>query len=187
MVNGNYPICVSSLDVACIYPIYTNFFSGNVADTCSECKFECESITYDYASSFNEYPSETYANFLLRLNKIKNQGVTTYDELKNSVLSLNVFYDDLQYTVVEELPSLDLLTFVSNLGGTLGLCVGMSFLSILEIVEILLEIGYLQVESLKVKTSKNQVSSVSSGHALFEKKSNTMLIEVRPRADTDFI
>jgi hypothetical protein len=94
------------------HPFYSYFFNGDIESACPYCKFECESSFYGYSVSVNEYPSEQYGNFMLRLNKIKSNNITTLDKLKRNVLSLNIFYDDLNYILVEEVPSIDLLTLI---------------------------------------------------------------------------
>ena len=68
--------------------------------------------------------------------------------LKRNVLSLNIFYDDLNYMLVEEVPSIDFLTLISNIGGTLGLFLGMSFLSGLELLELLFELLFFKFDKI---------------------------------------
>ena len=151
-------MCLNNNDLTgCLYPLFTNFSRWNMEEVCPYCKYECETVLYGYSSSFNEYPSEEYGNFLLRLNKIKAKNVTNFDQLKRNVLSLNIYYDDLQYRLVEEVPAMDLFTLISNVGGTLGLFLGMSFLSFLEIAELLLEIILLKIDIYKERKVTNLV------------------------------
>ena len=49
--------------------------------------------------------------------------------LHNKILELNVYYDDLSYTLIEEDKKMDLIDVMANVGGTLGLFLGVSFLS----------------------------------------------------------
>ena len=147
-INNTMRFCTTLNDLfSCVYPHFTSFFQQDLTEKCSYCKNECESEAYGFSPSYNEYPSEQYGNFLLRLNKIKANNITSFDQLKRNVLSLNIYYDDLQYMIVEELPSTDLLTLVSAIGGTMGLFLGMSFLSILELVEIAVEVIFLKVDT----------------------------------------
>lgn len=52
-------------------------------------------------------------------------------------------------TTITERPQTELETFISELGGTLGLFLGVSFLSFVELVEIVVELIILKVERSK--------------------------------------
>ena len=41
--------------------------------------------------------------------------------LERNLVSLNVYYDELSYTIIEELVKTELSDIISNVGGTLGL------------------------------------------------------------------
>jgi hypothetical protein len=71
-------------------------------------------------------------------SKFQNETLT-YDLISKSVLSLNVYYDQLSYTQISKDAKVELVDLVSSIGGLLGLFLGMSFLSFAEIVEMILE------------------------------------------------
>ena len=58
------------------------------------------------------------------------------EQVKQSVLKLNIFYDSLEYEYITEKPKMNLVDLLANIGGTLGLCLGISVLSFIEIFEI---------------------------------------------------
>lgn len=64
----------------------------------------------------------------------------TYESLKRNLVEFSVFYGDLGYVQYEEVEDVGWLDLVSNVGGTLGLFIGMSFLSFVEILDIILQI-----------------------------------------------
>jgi hypothetical protein len=57
-----------------------------------------------------------------------------YQYAKNNFVVLQVFISDPYYTLFKRDEQISLITFISNTGGLLGLCMGMSFISIFEIV-----------------------------------------------------
>ena len=63
-----------------------------------------------------------------------------YDLISKSVLSLNVYYDKLAYTQISKNSKLEIVDLVAGIGGLLGLFLGMSFLSFVELIEMMLEI-----------------------------------------------
>ena len=58
-----------------------------------------------------------------------------------------VYYDDLKYTLITQQPKTLLVDLVPNIGGILGLFVGTSFLSFVEIIELIIELIYILVET----------------------------------------
>ncbi|CAF0821207.1 unnamed protein product [Brachionus calyciflorus] len=79
-------------------------------------------------------------------NTISNQTVEikkkpTDIEIKESILMLSIYYDDLRYLYVKESPSMSFDTLMGIVGGQFGLYLGASFLSFVEIVEMLVNIS----------------------------------------------
>ena len=61
-------------------------------------------------------------------------------DFKKNILSLTIYYPDLSYTKISESPKLSTSNLISNIGGTMGLYVGISLLSLVEIIELIIEI-----------------------------------------------
>jgi hypothetical protein len=70
--------------------------------------------------------------------------------VQKSIVSVNIFYGSLSYTLSEEEVACDWVCVVSNIGGTLGLFMGAGILSLAEIVEVLMEVFFLLRESSKI-------------------------------------
>jgi hypothetical protein len=143
-LNGNIP-CLSNQQNICQSKIFIEFFvESKVYIECNQyCPLECCSISYQLWPSFASYPTRGYAKKSLLKNTIitsKFQNETlTYDLLKQSVLSLNVYYDQLIYIKITKNIKTELIDLISNIGGLLGLFLGISFLSFVEIIEIIFE------------------------------------------------
>ena len=67
----------------------------------------------------------------------------------DSFISLNIFYETLSYDISSESPQLALITLFANVGGYLGLFLGVSVFSLFEIIQVLIEI-------LSIKFSKSK-------------------------------
>lgn len=61
------------------------------------------------------------------------------NNLTKSTLVANLFYDDLDYSIVNEVPVITFDTLISNIGGNLGLFIGISILSIMELFEYVIQ------------------------------------------------
>lgn len=68
---------------------------------------------------------------------------------KQSLLALNVYFDDLKYTLISESPKTSIFDLIANIGSALGLFIGISLLSFFEILEYILELGLICFESFK--------------------------------------
>lgn len=129
------------------------FFSNDIQQLCqSRCPLECESIKYNMYSSESDYPSKAYAsllmqNPLIRSKYASNPSDLTYDSLKRNLVQISVYYGDLGYQKFEELEKTRVGDLISRIGGTLGLFLGMSFLSFVEIIDILLQICFYRKKS----------------------------------------
>ena len=81
------------------------------------------------ASKFGLTPNQT----LNHLSKHQWSSLPDLTQIKKvlskKTLKLNVYYDDLSYTSIEEQEKMNLIDMVANVGGTLGLFLGVSFLS----------------------------------------------------------
>ena len=89
----------------------------NEFDCYSECPEECDSIKYETSHTFTKSSSNI-----------------------DSLVAFNIFYPTLDYTVINQIPKMDLFDFISNLGGNFGLFIGISFLSFAEFIELFIEI-----------------------------------------------
>lgn len=148
-------------DLICNYEKYLKFFSKDVRQECSdECPLECDSVSYSLSSSYLSYPTRAYSDILLNDPKMQakftqfNYSLFTHERLKENILSLNVYYDQLKYTTIREMIKTTPSDLVAIVGGILGLFLGMSFLSFIELLEIFLEIICILLENA-LKSSKS--------------------------------
>lgn len=130
-----------------LFKAYEEFFSQDQTGMCGDlCPLECSWIFYNQYTSFADYPSTIYASSLQKNPRILAKFAAnflsqlTHESLKRNVLELSVFYGDLGYEKYEEVADVEWLDLVSNIGGTLGLFIGMSFLSFVEIFDVLLQV-----------------------------------------------
>jgi hypothetical protein len=143
-LNGTIP-CLDVSQINCsVNAWYTYISNDYISKYCIQyCPLECYVTNYQITTTFSNYPTYNYALNSLMTNPIitsKFQNETlTYDLIKQSVLSLNVYYDQLAYTQISKEAKLEIVDLVSGIGGLLGLFLGMSFLSFAEFIEMIIE------------------------------------------------
>jgi hypothetical protein len=99
----------------------------------SSCPLECDSVTYE-----------------LSLSSMK------FSDGNENITGFNAYYADSTYTTITELAKQEFLDLISNIGGNLGLFIGISFLSFAEIFELLFEIVFILFQ----KKSSNTVETL---------------------------
>jgi len=97
------------------------------------CPLECESAQYKISDTMftladignGEYGSKWISEIREKLN----QTINSTKELHQNYLKMSVFFDSLKYTKISQTPKTTLSTLVSNLGGSTGLFLDLSFMS----------------------------------------------------------
>jgi len=108
------------------------------------CPLECDSFTYE----INKDSIMTRSSGNISLNQDQFEyypGFNTFENVSRTFLALRVYYDDLKYTLIKQQPKIELFGLISNVGGTLGLFLGFSFISLLELFEVLAELVYIKL------------------------------------------
>jgi hypothetical protein len=144
---------------------------------CSKsCRDECEYLNYDTVVSNSLFPSSKYSQVIITNENISkmfddnnnnidstSSSMPDYDIIKSGVLAASVYYSSEMYNRIREKPSTEFEVFVSNLGGNLGLFLGISLLSFIELIEVF----YEWLCSITVKKSKIVPNSNSSMRKIF--------------------
>lgn len=140
--NNEYPklknvsYCLNENQTRCQIDIY-DMYRREINDECkSLCPLECNSIIYDFTISSSSYPNKFLYDVFSEKGYISN---ITYEEFKSRAIELNVYYNSLTYAKLSESPKTSIVDLFSNIGGTLGLYVGVSLLSLVELFEIFAE------------------------------------------------
>ena len=104
---------------SCTFNAKKDFYNRNLKQYCADfCPLECYTISY-----------------AININTFKSLHFNDTD-----ITSIKVFYRNLKYIYISQQPKMLLFDALSNVGGTLGLFIGLSFVTIFEIIEIFLEL-----------------------------------------------
>jgi hypothetical protein len=125
-----------------------------------DCPFECEVSDYNYEFvSSSDFPTlsyylQNYQNNSLILSKFGNETQMSYENVRKSITRVSIYYNHLRDTQIVDSIKTQVFDLVSSIGGLLGLFLGFSFLSLIELVEI----GFQSILVL-VKHSANKKRS----------------------------
>jgi hypothetical protein len=126
MYTSEYPDmlgCISDEHITCMHSIRGIFEDSPLDEVCIEdCPLECSTIIYSISLNQAKYLTELYYNWL-KLQENFQQFLLD-PKAKESILKLNIFYETLEITVIEDTPQFSLDSLWANVGGVLGLFLG---------------------------------------------------------------
>ena len=140
MFQQNVSYCIFPHEVLCKRQVEINFENSN--ELCQKaCPFQCESLKYELLTHRSNYPTKQYSQYLKQyIDGAPDDSDEAFKFIKSKVAKVVIKFDYSSYLVFEETPALTLDQLFGTVGGNFGLFFGISILSALEIVDILIEI-----------------------------------------------
>lgn len=136
----------------------------NESQVTRECPLECSSYTYAFSMSYNEFPTKNLIRKSLKTRPDYFQRVfgrdpvnITTDLFKASFLSAFIYFDEFTITEITEKPAIDLTTLIANLGGTIGLFLGFSLMSAVEMLELSVLFFYVFITNYYKRYKQNRI------------------------------
>lgn len=120
------------------------------------CPFECKTVSLELSFSFNSFP--TFNHYKLELyrdremyEKLFETNNISIEHFQLIIARIYVKVDDIRVTHISESPTMNIPDLSANLGGTLGLFIGVSILSFVEIIELIVDLIFIFAKYLKRK------------------------------------
>ena len=132
--------CLTQQEINCSDRIFydeyqRNNFNGQYDD---DCPLECQYNEFNYQISSLKFPSYYHDHFYMKKLLTERLNRTVEDiNIKENVAKLNIYFTKIGYTYITEKPTMKLINVLANTGGMLGLFLGMSCISFIEILEII--------------------------------------------------
>ena len=149
----------------------SNFYLSDKNIACSKvCLKECFKVDYEIEKTVVQYPSLNYLNFLRSFNETsflfpKNEQQAEAFA-KKSLVKLMVNYKTIEYTLVEEIAQMPFEVLLGNIGGQLGLFIGISLLSLIEIFQLLIRLLLVLIRHFKRKNSSTNTNNDKNYNSL---------------------
>lgn len=113
--------------MGCYFDAFLDISGGGGDDNCEQ---ECSSEEYASTLSYASFPATMYMKELAPNNSSTN---------KQNLVALEVYFEDLVVQLVDEQPAYDAFRLIADIGGQLGLFLGVSLLSVTEFLTWLLD------------------------------------------------
>ena len=136
-----------------------------------ECAQEWKSYEYTPLISMSEWPSESYVN-VMAINPMDPETRVQYwpvverfvehslikkdDYVKRNMAEVQVYMHSNQVEVVKEEPDYDFKSLMSDLGGVIGLYIGMAVVGLVELLEFFIMVVYVLCTGESQQTPKEQ-------------------------------
>ena len=107
----------------------------------NECPFECETTIYETDISYVDYPNMIEYYFLKidldeRFKNVFSNNDYSFNDVKQIIARFRIFFDPMTFKKISQSPSMTFFDLVANIGGALGLFLGISILGLVEFVEM---------------------------------------------------
>uniref|UniRef100_A0A3Q3X2T3 Acid sensing ion channel subunit 1 n=1 Tax=Mola mola TaxID=94237 RepID=A0A3Q3X2T3_MOLML len=133
---GDAPYCTPELYKECADPAL-DFLVERDNDFCV-CETPCNMTRYSKELSFVKIPSKASAKYLAKKYNKSEQYI------KDNILVLDIFFEALNYETIEQKKAYEVAGLLGDIGGQMGLFIGASILTILELFDYLYEVRLLQ-------------------------------------------
>ncbi|XP_039221684.1 acid-sensing ion channel 1-like isoform X2 [Crotalus tigris] len=129
---GNANVCSPEQYKECADPAL-EFLVEKDNNFCS-CLMPCEAVRYNKELSVVKIPSKASAKYLARKYNRSEQYIA------ENLLVLDIFFEALNYETIEQKKAYEVAGLLGDIGGQMGLFIGASLLTLLEIFDYLYEV-----------------------------------------------
>ncbi|XP_048868701.1 acid-sensing ion channel 4-A [Brienomyrus brachyistius] len=152
---GNSDICPPS-KIMCVD---TALAALQKSESCA-CDTPCNLTRYGKELSMVKIPSKGSARYLSR------KYDKSEDYIRDNFLVLDIFFEALNYETIEQKKAYDVAGLLGDIGGQMGLFIGASVLTILEVLDYIYEVMKDRIQRLlkppKKEQNKQQMGSVAT-------------------------
>jgi hypothetical protein len=121
---------------------YDGELSSIIPDCIPKCPLECNSTDISYMLTSQSVSGVEFIK-LIKENPTFlsdfNSTPLTVESTSKKFVQLYVYYDSFKYASFTDTPSMDIVMLLGNIGGTLGLFLGVSLFSVCEFVHVIVE------------------------------------------------
>ncbi|KAE9556176.1 hypothetical protein FO519_000664 [Halicephalobus sp. NKZ332] len=155
---GQMDICTPKQIYNCFYPAVGSFENSSI-ECRNECKSPCKYWKYSKTTSIINLSPEQ-VSFPISKDEI--------EALKNTIL-LEVFYTNLDYTLIKQMVAMTPTSFVAQLGGQMSLWIGGSLVSIVQFFIYLGGCGYAKLYRAitRKRSRKKPETNETNNHSAF--------------------
>ena len=161
-----YDLCIRPAQVKCAHGFfYFRFLKGDfIKENClAKCPLECTRNQLTTLLSYYKFPTVLQAKEFSANIMNETNSSNDFQKIENNLVRVSFYYDTFSYTQVEEKAAMSFENLIGALGGHLGLFLGMSLLSFVELIDIAIIRIQLSFQLKQQTPSRKQTSGDSPG------------------------
>ncbi|KAI3382552.1 hypothetical protein SNEBB_007576 [Seison nebaliae] len=138
-------VTCKSYDQALCVGEYSNKFQ--IDSHCKHCTIPCSIRKFRQRTSYGELQKYLFDATMKKKAKecsesksnstSDDNGCLDADDWKSNIVFASIYYPDLIYEARTQLKGIEFITIFSNIGGTMGCCIGMSFVTLIEFIDFI--------------------------------------------------
>ena len=133
--GDNYTVCSYIQYTNCSVPARAHYDADPSIEASCFCLPECDETIYDATVS----SSVINSHIKQKLVESSNVSRLNIHKVEKNILSLKIFFGEMRFTLIEQQSLYTSASLFGELGGQLGLCLGVSLLTIAELMQLLVE------------------------------------------------
>ncbi|KAK3748780.1 hypothetical protein QZH41_013516 [Actinostola sp. cb2023] len=145
----------------CVWPAWERF-EQQYNYTCPE---DCDKSTYDARLSSALFmpqkllPVKGKHSYLLQAKDMPNNTEGILEFIMENYVVVTLYFDDLRLDIIEQTPSYGFYKLVGDVGGQLGLVLGASFITLLELIDLFVMWFYFWLKGKAKRRSSRRKSN----------------------------
>ncbi|XP_077992375.1 epithelial sodium channel subunit alpha-like [Glandiceps talaboti] len=140
--HNTYNVCRhgDATHATCIDRTEDDYNSGKLTPCSNFCTESCTETSYRTRVTSSLWPNKNYKPQIIQEVKQISSSLNTMVGMdssfaENNLCKLNIYYEEFNFEAITESPKYEEEDLLSDLGGQLGLWIGMSFISVFEFLE----------------------------------------------------
>jgi hypothetical protein len=144
-LKPNISACQNDEQLNCSKETNMKFLRENKSNCLEKCPLECDQIVFNHALSSADYPTENAYQILKSDHHFSRYKNLTLEKFEERSVLVNIFYPKLSYLSVSQIIKVEFMDLLEHIGGLLGFFIGMSLLSFIEFIEIIIDVIFILV------------------------------------------
>ncbi|KRY37643.1 Degenerin mec-4, partial [Trichinella spiralis] len=142
---------------------------GSFSGKC-DCRQPCVQYVYDMSFSAAKWPTPS-----IELDDCNDTAEECIRKLKKNALSLEIYFEQLNYEVLKELQAYQWVNLMADFGGQLGLWMGVSVITIIEVLVLIYEV-------IKICCTRRKKPTMNKHHrrSIYDDSTVEMTIKIHP-------
>ncbi|CAL1540639.1 unnamed protein product [Lymnaea stagnalis] len=129
--------CQNASQITCVTRVKWRFDDN--ASSCA-CDSPCSEKVYGRNVASRMWPSDSVASLMVESMRTTKKDLAVSTDVQEDFIKLNIYFEELNFEELEEQIDYEFTQLMSDVGGTIGLWIGLSILSMFELFHVLLQI-----------------------------------------------